>query len=1029
MLRLQVDDPFVTDRLNDVSDFRPEWDVPSLGRAFTEAFLAAVNAVRAAPEPSPDRKVHAFLGPAGYGKTHLIGRINHAQKERVYFAFIQSLSGNQSGAELESTLRWRLVESLLYSAGDFAPLRRQLAKLFAPSFAAYFAKLPTAWREKAGDVRARLADDPLTVLELLGQVDGLGPYLLLADALRTRLPQCSGPVLRALVLAASPAADDARWWLRGEADQVPEVRLFALNLVDRDKRPLPSPPLIEVLRAVASVLRLTKTPLVVCFDQLEDLFTHDRTGFTALTGHLMSWLQTVPNLLIGIGCLKATWGAVRTQAAFQSFFDRVTDHDLSALSSSEAVELVCRRMKTWTGHDPKKGDGWPFDLDSLRTYVDQNQPGPRYFIKAVCAGAFADWFDRKREGLIRLGKAEVVAASQEELFKQEWAKELEKVKVGKKAIDLEDTELWDGVLEALRIAEHAKYPAGGPDVQKVHPQPLSATSSDRRLSTRLEFAGGKCVIVAVNKKDSGNPFGYWAAALGEALAGKVIGAVVIWPRAHLSVGASSVRYKNYMQRVAAGKIRPFPLDLEESTFHQLETLRRIVLAAKTGNLLLGSETIDEKRCRELIVQTGLLANLKLFDFVFKDWPGLQIAPPVPPVAPPVVAPVPPPPPVMVSPTKGTTPTLFPDPPPVAPPVPVAPPPAAPAEPALPEWVDTMLKKATDYLKKKGQPVHPAGAIMGPTFVRLKVEPRGDTDFSKVKREAENLKVNLSLEQEPLILSQPGYISIDVQRPDRQTVLLPPLLANAPDKFNGEPAFPVGVGVANNAEWLNLSEPEGCHLLVAGTTGSGKSEFLKAVLAALAARMTPEQVKFRLIDPKRVTFNVPDDCPYLGGPVVYDGEEALPVLEGCVQEMERRYKLLQQRGVDHVRKLTGADAVPRWVVAMDEFADLMTDKSTKKELEPLLKRLGAKARAAGIHLILGTQRPDASVVTPVLRANLPGKIGLMVGSERESKLFLDEPDAAYLFGKGDLVWKRGGGLVRLQSPFVPQAEFLRLLRAG
>lgn len=341
----------------------------------------------------------------------------------------------------------------------------------------------------------------------------------------------------------------------------------------------------------------------------------------------------------------------------------------------------------------------------------------------------------------------------------------------------------------------------------------------------------------------------------------------------------------------------------------------------------------------------------------------------------------------------------------------------------------MLDKAAAYLKKKGQPVQPAGAVVGPTFVRLKVEPRGDTDFSKVKREAENLKVHLSLEQEPLILSQPGYISIDVQRPDRQTVFLPPLLANAPAKFNGEPAFPIGVGVAGNAEWLNLSEPEGCHLLVAGTTGSGKSEFLKVILAALAARMTPEQVKFRLIDPKRVTFNVPDACPYLGGPVVYDGEEALPVLEGCVEEMERRYKLLQQRGVDHVRKLTGADAVPRWVVAMDEFADLMTDKAMKKELEPLLKRLGAKARAAGIHLILGTQRPDASVVTPVLRANLPGKIGLMVGSERESKLFLDEPDAAYLFGKGDLVWKRGGGLVRLQSPFVPPAEFLRYLRAG
>ena len=348
---------------------------------------------------------------------------------------------------------------------------------------------------------------------------------------------------------------------------------------------------------------------------------------------------------------------------------------------------------------------------------------------------------------------------------------------------------------------------------------------------------------------------------------------------------------------------------------------------------------------------------------------------------------------------------------------------------MPEWVEVMLKKAADYLKKKGQAVNPAGAVIGPTFVRLNMEPRGDTDVSKVRREAENLKVQLALEHEPLILSQPRYISIDVQRPDRQTVFLPPLLANVPTKFKDEPAFPVGVGVTGNVEWLNLSEPEGCHLLVAGTTGSGKSEFMKAVLAALAARMTPEQVKFRLIDPKRVTFNVAANCPYLGGPVVYDGEEALPVLEECVEEMERRYKALQQRGTDHVRHLTGADAVPRWVVVMDEFADLMTDRATKRELEPLLKRLGAKARAAGVHLILGTQRPEASVVTPILRSNLPGRIGLQVATERDSKLFLDEPDAAYLFGKGDLVWKRGGGLVRLQSPFVPKAEFDRYLRVG
>ena len=348
---------------------------------------------------------------------------------------------------------------------------------------------------------------------------------------------------------------------------------------------------------------------------------------------------------------------------------------------------------------------------------------------------------------------------------------------------------------------------------------------------------------------------------------------------------------------------------------------------------------------------------------------------------------------------------------------------------VPTWAEVMLKKAADFLRKKGQTVHPVGAEVGPTFVRLKIELRGDADFAKIQRQVENLKLNLGLEDKPLIASQAGYVSIDVQRPDRQTVLLQPLLASCPTKLVGEPAFPAGVDVAGRIEWLNLSEPESCHLLVAGTTGSGKSEFLKSMLAGLAARLGPEQIRFRLVDPKRVTFNIDPKCPYLGGPVVYDGEEAIPVLEECFEEMERRYELLQKRGKDHIKHLAGADAVPRWVVVFDEFADLMVDKGTKKLLEPLLKRLGAKARAAGIHLVLGTQRPEASVVTPLLRSNLPGRIGLSVATERESKLFLDEPDAAYLFGKGDLVWKRGGGLVRLQSPFVPKPEFDKFLRCG
>jgi S-DNA-T family DNA segregation ATPase FtsK/SpoIIIE len=144
-------------------------------------------------------------------------------------------------------------------------------------------------------------------------------------------------------------------------------------------------------------------------------------------------------------------------------------------------------------------------------------------------------------------------------------------------------------------------------------------------------------------------------------------------------------------------------------------------------------------------------------------------------------------------------------------------------------------------------------------------------------------------------------------------------------------------------------------------------------------------------------------------------------------MERRYTLLRARGKEHIGELTGKDALPRWVLVFDEFADLMTDKASKKDLEAFLKRLGAKARAAGIHLVLGTQRPEASVVTPLLRSNLPGRIGFQVPTERDSKIILDEPDAAHLLDKGDLFWRRGGSLLRLQSPFVLKEQLDACLR--
>src|SRR5262249_9438347 len=154
-----------------------------------------------------------------------------------------------------------------------------------------------------------------------------------------------------------------------------------------------------------------------------------------------------------------------------------------------------------------------------------------------------------------------------------------------------------------------------------------------------------------------------------------------------------------------------------------------------------------------------------------------------------------------------------------------------------------------------------------------------------------LRVSLGLPATPLIDFQPGYISIDVQLPKRQTVALAPLLAARPTEHAGQTAFPAGLDVAGKTHWLNLADPSNCHLLIAGTTGSGKSEFLKVMLGAMAHGMTPTQLQFILVDPKRVTFNLSGPSPYLKRPIAYDQDDVLPLLQECADEMERRYEML------------------------------------------------------------------------------------------------------------------------------------------
>ena len=210
------------------------------------------------------------------------------------------------------------------------------------------------------------------------------------------------------------------------------------------------------------------------------------------------------------------------------------------------------------------------------------------------------------------------------------------------------------------------------------------------------------------------------------------------------------------------------------------------------------------------------------------------------------------------------------------------------------WAEERLAELVKKLRLWNLPVDPEGVEVGPAFARLKVRPAGDkAGYKKVADKAVDLRIHLRLKVEPIIGAQAGYISVDVQLPERRVVPLEAALAQPPEADPTGAGLPRGQDVAGKTHWMNLADPSDCHLLVAGTTGSGKSEFLRAMVASLAARLSYEQVQFVLIDPKRVTFNLQGESPYLRSPIAHDLDKALPLIQECREETQRRYRVLER----------------------------------------------------------------------------------------------------------------------------------------
>ncbi len=312
------------------------------------------------------------------------------------------------------------------------------------------------------------------------------------------------------------------------------------------------------------------------------------------------------------------------------------------------------------------------------------------------------------------------------------------------------------------------------------------------------------------------------------------------------------------------------------------------------------------------------------------------------------------------------------------------------------------------------------AVEGPASILFRIRPGKGVDPRKLSEKRDALKLALELEasQEMRFDIDKGYVTIDVPKLDEDRYFV-----DAPDLWSrwNRPEFgltvPIGEDRLGNVVEIDFTSSNSPHLLIGGTTGSGKSEALNTILAGMTEHYSPKEVRLQLIDPKGTELEHLSNTEHVDGEIGWDDEDAIEILSKAVDEMQTRYsrfKTVRVKTLGQFNEQASLDErIPRWVIVLDEYADLTSDPETKKTIEGHLKRLAQKARAAGIHVIIATQKPDASVISTNLRSNLPAQLALRVKSATESRVIMDDPGAESLTGKGDAFFKESGVLTRVQ----------------
>ena len=343
-------------------------------------------------------------------------------------------------------------------------------------------------------------------------------------------------------------------------------------------------------------------------------------------------------------------------------------------------------------------------------------------------------------------------------------------------------------------------------------------------------------------------------------------------------------------------------------------------------------------------------------------------------------------------------------------------------------IDQQISNLLDKLRKFKIDGDVVRTYTGPIVTTFEFRPAPHIKVSKILTLQDDLAMALKAQTIRIQAPIPGkdVVGIEVPNQNLETIYLKEILESEVFKNASSPlTMALGKDIVGAPFVTDLKKLP--HLLIAGTTGSGKSVGINAMLLSLLYRNSPQTLRLMMIDPKMLEFSIYNDIPHLLTPVITEAKKAITALSNMVAEMERRYKIMSQTRTKNIEsynekmKNEGGEQFPYIVVIIDELADLMM--TSGKDVELYIGRLAQMARASGIHLIVATQRPSVDVVTGLIKANLPSRISYRVGQRIDSKVILDQMGAESLLGRGDMLFTPPGspGVIRLHAPFASEKE--------